>query len=125
MENTTEKQKVDRKTAISIFASGLYWDTVCFHMSEEHYNAVGQGFFLKATALFLKSIDSSAAEFETVSREVFSEAYGKALASEDNAGIHNIKYLLDNVLPPFLKALEQTFKQFEYDLTPQLLTQTN
>lgn len=125
MEAATEKQKVDRKTALITFAAGLYWDTLCFQMSEEQYNVVGQDFYLKATALFLKSIDSSAAEFETVFRDFFARSYEQVVASEDTAGIHNIQYLIDNVLPSFLRMLDQAFEQFEYDFTPQPLIQTH
>ncbi len=125
MENTTERQKVDREAALFTFSHGLYWDTLCFQMSEEHYNAVGQNFYLKATTLFLKSIDASIAEFETVFREAFDKACEQAVALEDTAGIHNIRYLLDNVLPLFLQRLETAFERFEYDFTPQPLIQTH
>lgn len=125
MENTTERQKVDREAALITFASGLYWDTLCFQMSEEHYNAVGQDFYLKATTLFLKSIDASIAEFETVFRDVFGKAYEQAIACEDTTGIHNIRYLLDNVLQFFLQRLETAFERFEYDFSPQPLIQTH
>lgn len=125
MDNATEKQKVDRKTALITFASGLYWDTLCFQMSEEHYNAVGQDFFLRATTLFLKAIDSTPAEFETVFREFFGKALEQAHISEDTAGIHNIQYLLSNVLPSFLGMLECALAQFDYDFTPQPLIQTH